>query len=395
MHLLITSPYFFPALHYGGPTTATLDLARSLVNAGIKVTVFTTDSLTPYARVKEAHIQKDGVDIFYFKNRSNTFSSRFLYFNPIGFRQTLQQRIHEFDVIHINEFRVNMSYHAAKLAHQFSKPTILQPHGALPIAIQRQTLKRIFDLLMGKWTLRHVSKIACLNQVEEDDARHFGALTSQIFTLPNGITLPDPNQNQSAFNFRMALNIPENAKVILFLGRLHQKKGIDLLVEALGKMHNSSAHLILAGSDYDYQQKIAELVSQKNLGDRVHFTGFVDGERKAALLNTCDVMVLASRLEGLPVSVLEAMAHSKPVIISRACNLPEVAHAKAGIEIANENVEELVRALNDFFAMPEDSQREMGNNGIRLVKKQFSWDHITKHYINEMQALITAASNRH
>jgi len=242
---------------------------------------------------------------------------------------------------------------------------------------------------MGHWILQHVNKIACLNGVEKSYAQDFGATDSQIFDLPNGISLPDPHKDLSTINFRAEFKIPADSKIILFLGRLHQKKGIDLLVEAFNQLQDFSAHLILAGSDHDYRHKLEDIIHKHGLAHKVHFTGFVDGDRKLALLQACDVMVLASRLEGLPVTVLEAMAARKPVIISQACNLPEVAKVKAGIEIENDRVDALVQALRDFLSMPVAMHLDMGNNGFNLVKDNFSWDQITKNYIHEMQTLIS------
>ena len=176
-------------------------------------------------------------------------------------------------------------------------------------------------------------------------------------------------------------------KIIQENSEEYQKNGIDLLLESFARLKVPDWHLILAGSDYNYRSKLEQIILHLGLQNRVHFTGFVEGDQKLALLKSCNLLVLASRLEGLPVTVLEAMAVRKPVLISKACNLPEVAHANAGIEIEG-GVESLTQGLLQFFAMDETAQKNMGECGHRLVKQHFSWESIVTNYIREMESLI-------
>jgi glycosyltransferase involved in cell wall biosynthesis len=125
-------------------------------------------------------------------------------------------------------------------------------------------------------------------------------------------------------------NLPEEAKVLLYLGRLHLKKGLANLLQAWSEVRRAGGeaaqnwYLVIAGWDQDGHQASLEAITlQRNIGDTVHFIGPQFGLDKDAAFRSSDAFVLPSLSEGMPLAVLEAWAHGLPVLMTPHCNLPE------------------------------------------------------------------------
>jgi glycosyltransferase involved in cell wall biosynthesis len=164
---------------------------------------------------------------------------------------------------------------------------------------------------------------------------------------------------------------------LLFLSRIHAKKGLDLLVPAWGKLTKEFPdwELLIVGPDEGgYQATVEKMIAEAGCGDTCWIHPAVSGAEKHALLRTADLFVLPSYSEGFPMAVLEAAAHRIPVVQTDECNFPELAAAGGAWECRPERdaVEASLRsALNT-----EDAERaERGLRGRELVEKIYSWDH--------------------
>jgi glycosyltransferase involved in cell wall biosynthesis len=164
-------------------------------------------------------------------------------------------------------------------------------------------------------------------------------------------------------------------QVVLFLGRIHPKKGLPLLVEAFARVLAMSAdlHLVIAGPDEaGHRAEVESLVAQRRLGPHVTFTGTVEGEDKRLLLGGAHVFVLPSHQEGDSVAVKEALAAGLPVVITRPCHFPEVAEHDAGfvVEPAVDEIAEALAALCQDRALRE----RMAANARPLVERSYRWE---------------------
>jgi poly(glycerol-phosphate) alpha-glucosyltransferase len=163
---------------------------------------------------------------------------------------------------------------------------------------------------------------------------------------------------------------------MLFLSRVHPKKGLPALIEAMAAVPGPEAarwHLVVAGWDQGgHQAELEALAAAKGLNRRVHFVGPVFGEEKRASLAAADAFVLPSLSEGLPMAVLEAWAFRLPVLMTPQCNIPEGARHGAAIE-ADPTVAGLTEGLLRLAAMPGDELRAMGDSGRALVENHFAW----------------------
>lgn len=218
------------------------------------------------------------------------------------------------------------------------------------------------------------------------------ALSARIHTFDvahtNGVTADWLDGERSPLAAR--LNLPPGSPTLLFLSRIHPKKGLDLLLRAFAAAATDlpGVVLVVAGSDAGsgYGEQMRALAGELGLGERCRFIGEVRGAEKRAVLTGADAYVLASHSEGLPVAVVEAMASALPVLITPGCNLPEVVTADAGL-IVEPQVDAVAAGLRTLFADPA-RMRAWGMQGRALVRERFTWPQIARNTLAVYQDMI-------
>ncbi|MGA9673641.1 MAG: glycosyltransferase [Terracidiphilus sp.] len=248
-----------------------------------------------------------------------------------------------------------------------NKPYVISPHGMLdPWALKNSRWKkRISAALYEDRHLRGAACLHALNHAEAEAMRAYG-LKNPICVIPNGVELPIESEEK----------IPRQGnRSLVYLGRLHPKKGLPLLVEAWCRIQRmaeeSGWRLIIAGWDQlGHQSELQRLAAKLHSGTSIEFVGPRFGEAKSALFLDASAFILPSLSEGLPMSILEAWSWHLPVLMTTNCNLPE--GLKAGAAIMMEaNVEGICGALSELFSMNGVERETMGANGRRLVEEQF------------------------
>jgi poly(glycerol-phosphate) alpha-glucosyltransferase len=323
----------------------------------------------------------------------------------------------------------------SKYSHEWSrkhrKPEIIAPHGMLdPWAVQNSRWKkRLAHLLFEGSHLRDAACVRTLCQSELDSVRAYG-LTNPVCLIPNGIDPPEINAEtlNTGREIANSKTIGETAnrtgggkterlnaesKLLLFLGRLHPKKGLPNALGAWGKaIRKTSNSQILAFSEWKFvvagwdqagheaelnaicrelgirtaTVPAAELVaghpSLTTEGDTVIFAGPAFGATKDALLRQASAFILPSFSEGLPMSVLEAWSYALPVLMTDHCNLPEGFAAEAAIRISTESdtlpadpksAPPIADGMRTLFAMTDGDRKSMGARGRALVEDRFTW----------------------
>jgi poly(glycerol-phosphate) alpha-glucosyltransferase len=223
----------------------------------------------------------------------------------------------------------------------------------------------------------HLKGAACLVALCESEAASMRALGlgNAITIIPSGQELP---LETSAMRDGERSGMEAGRKVMLFLGRLHPKKGLPALLRAWAgcrKAEPEAAHwmLVLGGGDQDgHERELRRLILELDLDGSVLLAGPLFDEKKLHALNRADAFVLPSLSEGLPVAVLEAWAWRLPVLMTPQCNLPEGFAAGAAVKV-EPNVESLTHGLTALFRMSECERERMGSCGRRLVEERFSW----------------------
>jgi len=253
-------------------------------------------------------------------------------------------------------------------AQKSQKPNVISPHGMLDAwALENSRWKkRIAAALFENAHLREAACLHALCDAEAKSIRAYG-LKSPVCVIPNGVDLPAT---------AVAEKKRDAKKTLLYLGRIHPKKGLANLLHAWKEAASDEWRLVIAGWDqHGHETELQRLAQQLGCADRVDFTGSLFGAKKAAAYENCDAFILPSLSEGLPMVVLEAWAHTKPALITPQCNLPEGFSASAAMRI-EPTPDSIAQGLCVLFSKPDDELRAMGQCGRDLVERKFAWPKI-------------------
>ena len=288
-----------------------------------------------------------------------------------GFAPGLGRQLRNFapDLVQTHGLWTYTSWVSLQWHRRTGGPCFVHPHGMLdPWAVRHSGIKK--RLVAGLFENRHLREAGCLRALCQSEAEAFRAygIAAPVAIIPNGIDLPEE---------RPVLPKAET-KILLYLGRLHPKKGLPLLIEAWAACRPRDWQLVIAG--WDEKDHEGELKTQcRELGvsiggeaGEVTFAGPVFGEEKDALLRCSSAFVLPSFSEGLPMTVLEAWAYRLPVVMTDPCNLPEGFAAGAALRVETESAS-VARGLAELFAMSESERTTMGGAGRALVEAKFLW----------------------
>jgi len=257
------------------------------------------------------------------------------------------------------------------------RPYIVSTHGMLdPWALHNSRWKKI--IAGFAFERRHLENAACIhaiNQAEAAAIRAFG-LKNPICIITNGVEVPASN----AANRKppWTAHIVRGRKVLLYLGRLHPKKGLGILLRGWKKASERGKGWILVIAGWDqggHRRELEQLTRELKIADSVQFTGPLFGEARDTAYQNADAFVLPSLSEGQPLVVLEAWSHARPVIMTPECNLPEGFEKRAAISMSA-TVEGAAAALGELFALEKSALEEMGRRGRDLVTGNFSWSQI-------------------
>jgi len=398
MNLLHVTPYYAPAWYYGGVVRAVTDLTKAQAEAGHQVIVLTTDTLGPSQRVSVRQESRGGVSVFRARNLSNRFRSALNLSTPVRFGARARQLIREYDIdlVHCHELRTMENLSVVRAVRSLNRPVVISPHGTLSIQVGRSRLKRLWDLAFGEYLLPSFDHIMALTEMEADEIRKLWASRGifldrgQISVVPNGI-FPDAfAQLPSGDRFRRQWGLG-TGPVIVFLGRLAERKGLQILLPAFAQAAGNvpDARLLIVGPDNNMRSRLDGLVAKHHLVDRVIFTGLLEDEDKRAALAASDIFALPAIGEGFSMAVLEAMACRLPVLLTVGCNFPEVAEAGAGLIVPRE-IAALGEALHVLLLDP-DRRATMGRRAFQFAQARFSWTQI----VAQLDAIYTATLRQH
>jgi poly(glycerol-phosphate) alpha-glucosyltransferase len=364
-------------LEGGGLGSSAVALHRQLRAAGVDSVLCSTCGKTPEKRAEATlEFPRLGPAPFYFAP---------------GMAREARRLVRECDVIHGHGLYVGPNFLLGREARKQNKPLVYHTHGFFePWILNRSRWKkRLAHWLFEDANFRHVRLWRALTSKEADQIRACG-IGKPIVVAPNGIDVrefPSPIPPGAPIRTPWAGSLEKKGRRLLFLGRIHPKKGLDLLLPAWASLPGKRDwELIIAGPDEQgFLGALRDLARNFGLERSVTFTGPVTGPVKNSLLHSADVFVLPSYSEGFPMSVLEAMACGVPVLATTASNFPDITSAEAGWE-CEANLGSVREGLDKALNAPDDERWQRGTNGRRLVEHRYNWSSI----VSELLAACAA-----
>jgi glycosyltransferase involved in cell wall biosynthesis len=272
-------------------------------------------------------------------------------------------------------------------------PFVVSTHGTLDSwALHHSRWKKAVALRL--FQQKHFERAACIHALNESELvsiRAFG-LKNPVCVIPNGVEMPDKNgergdEEKPSFSSTLCHRI-SGRKMLLYLGRIHPKKGLINLIRAWAAIQKAkvaacpSVDWVLAIAGWDeagHERELKTLSQQSGVQDSILFLGPRFGREKATLYRSCDAFVLPSFSEGLPMVVLEAWAYGKPVLMTPECNLPEGFAAGAALKLQQgADGAGLALGLRELFQATDSDLQVMGERGHALVLERFSWPKIAQ-----------------
>jgi glycosyltransferase involved in cell wall biosynthesis len=365
---------------YGGPPVTAVRLACAQANLGHDVHILS------YIHGDEADIHDSLRQIPYIEKIKLSFLARpTLTEKVVGWsaKKTILKLFPGAHIVHLHGVWDTIIRVAANAARRLRIPYFLTPHGMLDSwSMEQKALKKKIALAICYRTI--INNASCLHVLNSYEAELLAPLQTRApyCIIPNGVFLEEIDNQMSDCSELLSQYSVNGAPFILFLSRLHYKKGLDYLANSFALLckYNPDIHLVVAGPDFGAKKDFESLVSRHGLTNRVHLVGPIYGALKFSLLRAASCFCLPSRQEGFSIAILEALACALPVVISEECHFPEVNVHGAGV-VTPLCVEDLANALRKVVENKE-MREQMAIAGRRLVEDNFSWIRVAEHCLS-------------
>jgi glycosyltransferase involved in cell wall biosynthesis len=350
----------------GGPAKAGFEMARAVARRGHEVAIYSTDFGQPADAPRDQ--LRDGVRIHLFP-----LASPRIWLASWAMRPALARDLPSFDLLHLHSLYLFHDWAAGGLARRLGKPYIVRPHGTLdPYIFRRRRLKKaLFDVWFQDRVLRDAAAIHYTAEEEMRLAQPYVHGAPGV-VIPNGIDPADYASLPATGSFRAHHPEIGERPILLFLGRINFKKGLDILAEAVGRLKRDDLHLVIAGPDGGYLAETRQFVAKAGLTARTTFPGMLTGVHKLAAFADASLFLLPSYSENFGIAVVEGMACGVPVLISDQVNIWREVVADGAGRAAPCDAAAFAAAIAEMLADPPALAR-MGAAGRDAVARRYDW----------------------
>lgn len=376
---------------YGGPAKACGEMSMALSDRGHQVEIFTTnyDGFGGYVEPSVAPLSDRRDDITIHTFPVDLPPDYFRISRPLA--SALNEKLQKIDLVQVHSLYLFTTLATGFFARRHKVPLIIRPHGTLDPFIypRHRGRKRVVEWLYQNRIFKRAAAIHYTTAEERNLAAPY-TFDRPGFVAPLGLNIEDYRPLPPRGTFRARFPETRDKTILLFLGRINFKKGLDVLAKAFGEVAKTrdDVHLVIAGPDNDaLKPKVESWLKAEGVLEKTTFTGMLVGEDKLAALNDADLFVLPSFSENFGIAVIEAMACALPVLISDKVNIHnEISAAGAG------HVEppEPARFAGRMLAMLDDRDalKVQGERGIETVTTLFNWPSIGARLENAYQAVV-------
>ncbi len=308
----------------------------------------------------------------------------FVGYSPIAEHVVGSQSSNRYDLIHQHSIWMANSRVGNRWRETFKRPTVVAPQGALEQYVLKLSRWKKRLALLGYET-RNLLTTTCLQATawpEVISFRNYG-IKNPIAVIPNGIPDSWLYNNGDVAKFRNRYSIPSDKRLMLFLSRLHPKKGLPMLFEAISciRQYFTDWYLVVAGPDeLNHQHELLEISEKLGIMDLLQFTGPLFGKEKQDAFASAEIFVLPTYAEGAPVAVVEALAAGVPVLTTRGAPWEELLTHRCGWWV-DVNTAAIKDALLDAIHRPREELVEMGQRGRTLIQSKYTWKQIAQQSI--------------
>jgi glycosyltransferase involved in cell wall biosynthesis len=390
MKILHVVPSYLPAVRYGGPIFAVHGLCKALAARGHQVQVFTTnidgpgDSLVPIGHP----VDLEGVQVRYF----SCPLLRRLYWAPTLGRE-LESEIGKFDAVHLHSVFLWPTWAAARAARRAGVPYVLSPRGMLVkdlIGRRNRLAKSAWIRIIERSNVEQAAAVHLTSQLEGAELQRFGWRLPQQVVIPNGVDEPSPSRGEVSSDVE---EITREQPLILFLGRLSWKKGLDRLLRAFSC--TTEGKLVIVGTDDEgLALQLMKLAGSLGIEDRVRILPrTVIGSEKEHLFSAARIFVLTSYSENFGNAVLEAMRRRVPVIVTPEVGAADIVRKSGGGLVVAGDPRPLGAAISQLTS-DVSLARSMGEVGQHHAIAHYSWPEIATRMEHSYENLRCAAAAR-
>ncbi|WP_442484191.1 glycosyltransferase [Aeoliella sp. SH292] len=359
----------------GGVVRCVIDLCAALAHQGCEVTLASYDTKDVPTKWQSEPVAPRVIDL---SSSSEAWPSA----------------VRESNVVHLHTPWDRRNAGFAKVACDAHKPYVVSIHGMLDdwSMDQKPFKKRVYLWLAGKKMLERAFRVHATAEGEVQQARKWYPRGESV-VLPLVVDIPVPDELPGAELARQTFPAMATDKpTVLFLSRLHPKKGVDLLIEAAALLHHDSHafELIIAGSgEPAYVEALEELAKVRGIANHTHFVGLVTGDLKLSLYQACDLFVLPTHQENFGLVLPEAMACGTPVVTTRGVDIwPEL---EAGGGVITENTPEVLAKEIATLLGDREALVERGRRGQEYVRTWLDSHRVTQGYVELYRETIAHA----
>ncbi|MGB2717612.1 MAG: glycosyltransferase [Vicinamibacterales bacterium] len=391
LRILHVVPYYEHAWAYGGIPRLATTMTRGLAARGHRVTVCTTDVCDSRSRLSVT-TTRSAIDVRMFRNVSNRLAYNYQFFTPVGLNRFLRAHARTFDVAHLHACRNLPGEIAARALKTSSVPYLVSPNGTAPAIERRLIAKQMFDLVAGQQMLQGAARILATSNAERNQLLALGLPAEKIRVLPNPI---DESEYQHRFEedrFRRTYGLGSQP-IVLFLGKLTPRKGVDVLLRAFHSIAGPP-QLVIAGNDMGAGARVHQLIAELNLDHRVTRTGLLQGAERLDALAAATVVVYPSRDEVFGLVAVEALMCGSPVVVCNDSGCGEIiAEVGGGLRVPYGDAVQLAAAIRSVLDSP-DPWRVRAQAASGLVRERFGSTHVCAQLEALYQEVLLESSPR-
>jgi glycosyltransferase involved in cell wall biosynthesis len=363
----------------GGPSQAVIEMVIALRSQGVDAEIATTNDNgkdlldVPLYKLTDQLAEYGNIPIRFFPRFSPNINPVREFAFSRSLTTWLWQHIAEYDLVHVHAIFSYASTIAMAIARIRKVPYINRPLGQLCTwSLQQSKLrKQIYLNMFERSNLLHSQSLHFTTQQEQEEFNQLG-LNIPSFILPHGVQMPTLIPDAQS-QLRQILQLPDRCPIILFMSRIHPKKGLEYLIEALGKLKEYNFALIIAGSGKsDYIQQLQDLLITQGLSDRTHLVGFVKGETKNLYLQAADLFTLTSYSENFGVAAIESLAAGTPVLITDGVAIAPMVQEQAIGYVTKLEINAIVSTIQEFFDHPQIAKQK-GDHAKEYIAEHYTW----------------------